>query len=146
MGFDIGSLIGGNIIDGVGKIISLFKVPPEKQLEAQTELAKIQLELQGKILDQVQGQLDINKVEAASTSVWVAGWRPAIGWICGFALASQFIIGPLLTWGSTLIGHPTSWPVANTGDMMTVLLGMLGLGGMRTYEKVNNVPGTKGLH
>jgi hypothetical protein len=51
-----------------------------------------------------------------------------------------------LTWASTLLGHPVTWPVANNGDMMTVLLGMLGIGGMRTYEKVQGVPGTSNLH
>ena len=89
MGFDLTSFLGNTIGDSVAKIVGAFKVPPEKQLEAQTEITKLSMELQGKILDQVSAQLDVNKVEAASANVFVAGWRPYIGWICGTGLGVQ---------------------------------------------------------
>jgi hypothetical protein len=90
------------------------------------------------------GQLEINKQEAASSSVFVAGWRPAIGWICGFALAWQFILQPLICYGLSVYSTYSHQaipppPILETGQLYTVLLGMLGLGGMRTFEKVNGV-------
>ncbi len=87
----------------------------------------------------VQGQLDINKVEAASPNAFTSGWRPAIGWICGAAFSIQFVFGPLAVWGSRLYGHPVDFPAMDMGEMMPVLLGMLGLSGLRTFEKVKSV-------
>ena len=87
----------------------------------------------------VQGQLDINKVEAASPTAFTSGWRPAIGWICGAAFSIQFVFGPLAVWGSRLYGHPVDFPAMDMGEMMPVLLGMLGLSGLRTFEKVKSV-------
>lgn len=87
----------------------------------------------------VQGQLEINKTEAQHTSIFVAGWRPAIGWICGVALAWNFVIQPLLLWLAWMMPEYApdiaSAPKLDTDELMTVLLGMLGLGGLRTYEK-----------
>jgi len=139
MSFDLGSFLGSNIGDAFAKVIGAFKVSPEKQLEASTEITKVQLELQAKILDQVSAQMDINKVEAASQSIFVAGWRPFIGWICGSGLGIQFIVGPIVTWLSALFGHPVTFPTLDLGTLLTLLLGMLGLGTMRTYEKTNGV-------
>jgi hypothetical protein len=89
-------------------------------------------------LTQIAGQMEINKVEAASSSIFVSGWRPAIGWICGAGFAVQFVIGPLAEWGSSLAGHPVKFPTMDTGTMMPLLLGMLGLGGLRTAEKLQD--------
>jgi hypothetical protein len=87
----------------------------------------------------VQGQLEINKVEAQHTSIFVAGWRPAIGWICGAALAWNFVIHPMLLWVAWIVpeigADLNTAPRLDTGELMTVLLGMLGLGTMRTFEK-----------
>jgi len=90
------------------------------------------------------GQLEINKAEAASSSVFVAGWRPAVGWVCGFALAYQFVIQPLAGYSIAIYStysHNAIPPIPtlDTGALMTVLMAMLGLGGMRTFEKVNGV-------
>lgn len=87
-----------------------------------------------------KGQLEINKAEAQHRSLFVAGWRPFIGWTCGVALAYHFVLAPLILFGAGWAG--ASIPELPTFDMdslMTVLLGMLGLGGLRTFEK------TKGL-
>ncbi len=146
MGFDIGSLIGGSIGDAFAKIVGVFKVSPEKALESQTELEKIRLELESQLVQQVTAQIEVNKQEAASNNMFVAGWRPFIGWICGSGLAMQFIIGPIFTWIATLVHRPTTFPTLDLGTLMTLLLGMLGLGGLRTYEKVNGAPGSDKLH
>lgn len=146
MAFNLSALIGGSIGDAFAKIVGVFKVPPEKALEAQTELEKIRLELEAKLVDQVTAQIEVNKVEAANPNLFVAGWRPAIGWICGAGLAIQFIVNPIATWIAALAKHPILFPSLDLGTLLTLLLGMLGLGGLRTYEKVQGVADTKGLH
>lgn len=82
------------------------------------------------------GQQDINKVEAASSSWWVAGWRPFVGWICGMAMGFKFIGGPALFMIGQAFGHPVDLPAIETAELWPLLLGMLGLGSLRTVEKV----------
>ena len=86
-----------------------------------------------------KGQLEVNKVEAAHKSLFVAGWRPAIGWICGLGMASNFILIPMANFVLALTGSAVVVPLLDTGEMMPVLMGMLGLGAMRTYEKKQGV-------
>ena len=84
------------------------------------------------------GQLEVNKVEAASADRFVAGWRPAVGWVCVAGLGYQFLAQPLLAWSSGIGGWPVP-PDLALGDLMTLLAGMLGLGTLRTAEKVKGV-------
>jgi hypothetical protein len=87
-------------------------------------------------------QSDVDKVEAASASLFVAGWRPYVGWICGTGLGMTFIVGPLFTWITTLCGHPTPFPKLDDPLLESILGGMLGLGHVtRTVEKVKGVVG-----
>lgn len=142
----ITNILGGSITEGVAKIIGLFKIDPTIALQKQTELAEIQLKMQSdaaaQIAAQLQGQLDINKAEASSQNIFVAGWRPFIGWVCGSAFAYAFVVQPLLIAIAVSI-NPTFnkalLPSVDMSSMMPVLLGMLGLGTMRTFEKVNGV-------
>tara|TARA_R110000868_G_scaffold368115_1_gene631078 strand:- start:40 stop:438 length:399 start_codon:yes stop_codon:yes gene_type:complete len=85
-------------------------------------------------------QILTNREEAKSRSVFVAGWRPFIGWTCGFALAYHFIAAPLVLFGMELAGYEIrALPVFDMDALMTVLLGMLGLGGMRSFEKAKGL-------
>ena len=85
-------------------------------------------------------QIEVNKAEAASDSVFKGGWRPFIGWICGISFAYHFILQPLLMFILTYIGFPIpSLPEFDMASLMTVLMGMLGLGGLRTFEKYKGV-------
>ena len=86
-----------------------------------------------------KGQLEVNKVEAASKSMFVAGWRPFIGWVCGIGFLSNFIIIPMANFGLALAEMSIVIPMIDTTQMMPVLMGMLGLGAMRTVEKVQKV-------
>ena len=86
-----------------------------------------------------KGQLEVNKTEAAHKSLFVAGWRPAIGWICGLGTASNFLVIPIANFVLALTGSTILIPLLDTGEMMPVLMGMLGLGAMRTYEKKQGV-------
>ena len=115
------------------KVLDRVLPDPAQQAAAKLELMKLQ---QNGELAQITGQMGINKVEAASSSIFVSGWRPSIGWVCGAGFAVQFVIGPLAEWGSALYGHPVKFPQMDTGTMMPLLLGMLGLGGLRTAEKL----------
>jgi hypothetical protein len=87
----------------------------------------------------VQGQMDINKVEAANPSVFVSGWRPFIGWVCGSACAWNWIGLPIAKLAAVILGHSIDLSPADLTEMMPVLLGMLGLGGLRTMEKFKGV-------
>ena len=124
------------LLDIGGKVIDRVWPDPEKAAAAKLELFKMQ---QSGELAVIAGQLDINKVEAANPSVFVSGWRPFIGWVCGSGFAIQFDIGTLAEWGSALYGHPVKFPQMDMGTMMALLAGMLGLGAMRTAEKINGV-------
>ena len=121
---------------GIGsQLIERLWPDPTKQAEAKLELFKLQ---QSGELQQIAGQLEINKVEAANPSVFVSGWRPFIGWVCGGGLVYSFVGQPLLAWGSAN-WHFIVPPVLDMGTLITILGGLLGLSGMRTVEKLNGV-------
>ena len=86
-----------------------------------------------------KGQLEVNKVEAASKSMFVAGWRPAVGWVCVLGMASNFIIIPMANFGLAIAESSITIPLIDTSTMMPVLMGVLGLGAMRSVEKVQGV-------
>lgn len=86
-----------------------------------------------------KGQLEVNKVEAAHKNMFVAGWRPAVGWVCVAGMASNFIVIPMANFALALAGSAISIPLLVLSEMMPVLLGMLGLGVMRTVEKAKGV-------
>jgi hypothetical protein len=86
-----------------------------------------------------KGQLEVNKAEAAHKSLFVAGWRPAVGWVCVLGMFGNFITIPFSNFVLALIGIDIVIPLVPLETMMPVLMGMLGLGAMRTYEKKNSV-------
>jgi roadblock/LC7 domain-containing protein len=105
----------------------LDKVIPDKDLRE-----KLSHEIATMADKQMSAQIEVNKVEAAHKSIFIAGWRPAIGWICGFALLYSTIISPIL-------GIWVTVPEVDTSLLTTVLMGMLGLGTLRTVEKIQKV-------
>jgi hypothetical protein len=108
----------------------------------------MQLDLENRKLDQAidLAQIEVNKVEAASSSVFVAGWRPAIGWIGAAAMAYQFLLYPVLLWGWAYM-QGTGWipkelvppPVLDADQLWVILSGILGIAGMRSFEKSKGV-------
>lgn len=86
-----------------------------------------------------KGQLEVNKAEAASNSLFVAGWRPAVGWVCVLGMASNFVLIPMVNFILALAESSVTIPLIDTSTMMPVLLGMLGLGAMRSAEKIKKV-------
>ena len=119
----------GSVADLAGTVISRIW-PDKSEAEKQQLAAAVSL---------VQGQIAINQAEASNPSVFVSGWRPAIGWVCGAACAWNWIGLPIVKAGLAIYGHPLQLNPADIGEMMPILLGMLGLGGLRTMEKVNGV-------
>ena len=87
----------------------------------------------------VQAQLEINKAEAEHPSMFVSGWRPAVGWVCVLGMAFNFIIIPFSNMALELAGSSVVVPMIDMEMLLPVLLGLLGLGAMRTVEKVKNV-------
>ena len=85
-------------------------------------------------------QIEVNKAEAASGSLFKGGWRPAVGWVCAIAFAYHFIIKDLIIFGASFAGAELpELPEFDMGTLLTVLGGMLGIGGLRTYEKQNGI-------
>ena len=90
--------------------------------------------------EQVLAQLEVNKIEAASGSLFKGGWRPFIGWVCGIAFAYHFIFQPFLIFLYATFGVSIpDLPEFDMGTLMPVLMGMLGLGGLRTFEKAKGI-------
>jgi hypothetical protein len=135
--------IVGDLITAGLKIID--KVIPDPAAKAEAQLKLMQLTQNGELaqlqadLQMAQGQVEIDKIEAASPSFFKSGWRPAIGWVCGVALATQFLIAPLGTWVAELRGYHVTFPTLDMSTLMTLLFAMLGVGTMRTTEKIKGV-------
>jgi len=86
-----------------------------------------------------KGQLEVNKIEASSSSIFVSGWRPAVGWVCVLGMAGNFIVIPISNFILALADSAVTIPLIDTATMMPVLMGMLGLGAMRSAEKIKKV-------
>lgn len=119
-----------------GKVIDRVFPDPTQRAAAQLELIKLQ---QSGELAEMAAQTDINKVEAAHNNVFVSGWRPAIGWVCGAGCAWNWVLLPAAKLGLAIAGMTVALEPADLSEMMPLLLGMLGLGALRTVEKVNRV-------
>ena len=120
------------VVDSVTNVVS--KLVPDKDLQA-----KLEHELKTELHKANMAQLEVNKIEAAHKSLFVAGWRPFVGWVCAFALAYHFIFQPIMVFTISVYGLAITLPEFDMGSLMTVLMGMLGLGGLRTFEKVKKV-------
>ena len=101
--------------------------------------AKAEAELRDSLIAWDRNQTEVNKVEASHASLFVAGWRPWIGWTCGAALAFQFVIAPLAVWLSAVFGFPFPTPPKLDDSLWQLMTGMLGIAGLRTYEKMKGV-------
>ena len=105
-----------------------------------TEAAKAKSELRSKIVDNQheinKAQIAVNVQEAKHKSIFVAGWRPAVGWICAFSLLWHFVLVRMIAWGALIAGVKIpAPPELDVGPLMTLLLGMLGIAGMRSFDK-----------
>lgn len=134
MGF-LSKLLGigiGSAVTGVANVVDKFMETPDEKRAAELVMRKLQLEPD-------KFQTEINKIEAGHKSLFVAGWRPGIGWICVIGLGCHFVFFPVGEWIAALAGNPIIMPQINAGELMTLVLSLLGLGGLRSYEKTRGL-------
>ena len=109
----------------------------------QAAAAKAKLEMEARLLEaataQASQQTEINKIEAGHQSIFVSGWRPYIGWVCGMAIAWAFLVAPMLSWLLPVMGVVAAVPPLQTEFLLELVFAMLGLGGLRTFEKLKGV-------
>jgi len=115
-----------------GKVLDKFV--QDKDLKA-----KLDQELNMAFHNANLAQIELNKEEAKNTSLFVSGWRPSVGWICSFALGYHFILEPLISYILAIAGYDINPPSFDFSQLSTILMGMLGLGGLRSYEKLKGV-------
>jgi Holin of 3TMs, for gene-transfer release len=129
--------MGIGILDGVAGVVGqvIERVWPDPAQQAAAKLQLMQLQQTGE-LAAITGQMDINKVEAGNQSLFVSGGRPFIIWICGFAFGWNWIGLPMTKAVMTVLGHPIVLQAADMSEMMPVLMGLLGLGGLHAWENV----------
>ncbi len=116
----------------------LDRVIPDKNAKAKAlrdlEHLLVEAETKGQL-----AQIEVNKIEAGSKSLWTSGWRPFIGWSCGFSMAYAYVLQPILVFVLAQAGYLIELPRVELGEMMPVLLGILGLGSLRSFEKYKKV-------
>ena len=131
-----GKAVSG-VMDSAGGLAASIRsaitgeLPPEKQVEVERLLTELDTVI-------AAGQVRLNEIEAQSPSMFKSGWRPFLGWVCAFGFTYTVGLQPLLSWVSAIAGLPVL-PTIETGALMTVPVGMLGLGGIRTIEKRNGL-------
>lgn len=131
------------LIPVVGTLLE--KIIPDPKAAADAKLKMLELAQQGQLaaidaeVKLAVGQMEINKEEARNASVFVSGWRPACGWICAAALAYQYVLRPLGAAVAAYAGHPIPELPALDESLWGLLFGMLGLGGLRSVEKIKGV-------
>ncbi len=135
----MGLPIIGDLIREVGATVREFIPDGDKKLEASVKLAELADAADAREDALLQGQISVNVEEAKNSNLFVAGWRPFMGWVGGSALAWTWIGAPVINWVATLFGAHVAMPALSAESIYPVIFGMLGLGTMRTVEKVTGV-------
>ena len=128
----LGKIFGGDTLKTVGTVIDDLHFSGEEKEKLKLQMKEIDAKLKEK-------QLDINKVEAGHKSLFVAGWRPFLGWISGLSIGYVYLFQPLLDMILQMFGVEVDWVVLDLGQLMPLILGMLGLGGLRSFEKAKGL-------
>lgn len=138
----MGALLGAlmpSILQVLGRVL------PDPQAAAEAKLRLLEMAQQGELaqldadMKLALGQMDINRAEAQSGSLFIGGWRPAVGWVCVLGLAYQFLAYPLLTWLGANVAGWSAPPELDIVTLLSLVSGMLGLGWFRTNEKIKGV-------
>ena len=128
----LAKLLGGDLVKSVGGIIDSLHTSQEEKDNAKIKLQALENELKTK-------QIDVNKVEAGHRSIFVAGWRPFLGWVSGISVAFVYLFQPFIVMVLKIFGSDIELPTLDLSQLMPLILGMLGLGGLRTFEKAKGV-------
>lgn len=134
-------------VTAVSKVVSqvLDWIHPDPAVAAEAKLKLLELEQSGRLAELTQqsnlnlAQIEVNKVEAASPNLFVSGWRPAVGWVCVAGLLGQYFVSPTMTFISHISGSNVVFPELDLENLIPLLIGMLGMAGIRSYEKVKGV-------
>jgi len=124
--------IGNTLVD---------RLIPDPAKAAEAKLALLKMQQDGSlaqltaVTDLAKAQVSVNQAEASSGNAYAADWRPTIGYILGFTMAYVYVVAPFLAWFTALVGHPTPIPSLDFNSISPVLMGMLGLAGMSSYDK-----------
>lgn len=133
----MGLPIIGDVIEEVGGVLRQVLPDPKARAEVELKLTEIRDRAEARAAEQLQGQVDVNKIEAAHASIFVAGWRPFVGWVCGFALAYTAILSPFIEFvARSIFAWKGEMPELPVSFLQVVLMGMLGLTAARTVETV----------
>ena len=142
-GINMGIPIIGDIINAVKDLAGEVIVDKDKKNELNVRLQELADKANQRLHEELLAQAEINKVEAAHPSIFVAGWRPAVGWIGAIGLGWQFVFAPFVETIAKFFNWTGTMPVVDTESLMMLVLGMLGIGAQRTFEKVKGVETTK---
>jgi hypothetical protein len=143
MGFDVGSLFAGGIegvLKGAKDVIGAFKADPTIVAQNAAKLAELEVAIKQAELDYELklslAQVEIDKIEAASSDKFTSRWRPAVGWVCCLGLLYATLLAPLLGWLALNVAGWKQPPTLNTDVLTTTLFAMLGIAGMRSFDKL----------
>ena len=128
----LGKIFGGDTLKTVGTVIDDLHFSGEEKEKLKLQMKEIDAKLKEK-------QLDINKAEASHRSVFVSGWRPFLGWVAGLSIGYVYLFQPILDMILQMFGVEVDWVVLDLGQLMPLVLGMLGLGGLRSFEKAKGL-------
>ena len=128
----LGKIFGGDTLKTVGTVIDDLHFSGEEKEKLKLQMKEIDAKLKEK-------QLDINKIEAGHKSIFVAGWRPFLGWISGLSIGYVYLFQPILDMILQMFDVKIDWVVLDLGQLMPLVLGMLGLGGLRSFEKAKGL-------
>lgn len=129
----------GDIIKEVGSTVRELIPDADKRLELDIRLAELASQAEQRETELLLQQMEVNKEEARNSNLFVAGWRPAIGWVCAGSLGWTWVFAPLLQWGAGLFGIDTSLPALDPNAMYPIVTAMLGISLSRTVEKIGGV-------
>jgi len=124
---------------GIGDAVAAGLRVLDKFIPDPAEKAKAEAALRADLMAWDKAQTDVNAAEAQSSSLFVAGWRPLIGWICGASLAWQFVVMPMGLWSAAVFGVHLPTPPSLDGMLWELMFALLGMGGLRTFEKIKGV-------
>lgn len=124
----LGKIFGGDTLKTVGTVIDDLHFSGEEKEKLKLQMKEIDAKLKEK-------QLDINKAEAFHRSIFVSGWRPFLGWISGLSIGYVYLFQPVFDMILQMFDIKVDWVVLDLGQLMPLVLGMLGLGGLRSFEK-----------
>lgn len=132
------AILGGilkDLISPVTDIISEVVVDKDKKKELELEIQKLADRADERFHNELMGQIEVNKEEAKHASIFVAGWRPFIGWVGGVGLGYTFVLAPFIEFVARASGYVGDMPLPDSSQLMALVTAMLGVGAMRSYDK-----------